>query len=42
MKILWLSNIIFPQLCREIGLNPPVGGGWIQSGAEALIHQKND
>ena len=37
MRILWISNIIFPQLCREIGLPVPVVGGWMESAAVNLL-----
>lgn len=33
MKILWISNIIFPQLCRELGMPIPFVGGWMESAA---------
>lgn len=38
MKILWISNIIFPEACRLLNIIPTVVGGWMQSGAEALLN----
>lgn len=37
MKILWISNIIFPELCNKLGISEPVVGGWMQSGAKSLL-----
>lgn len=37
MRILWISNIIFPDACRAMNLPIPVVGGWMQAGAKSLI-----
>jgi glycosyltransferase involved in cell wall biosynthesis len=37
MKVLWLSNVLFPDVCKEIGVAASVVGGWMYSGARALI-----
>lgn len=37
MKILWLSNVIFPDACFEIGIKPTSVGGWMVSGATKLL-----
>lgn len=37
MKILWITNILFPDICKEIGIKAPVTGGWMTSLAKALI-----
>lgn len=37
MRILWITNIMFPALCKEMNLPSPVIGGWMYSSAEALI-----
>lgn len=37
MKILWISNIIFPEACEALGVNAPVIGGWMQSSANAIV-----
>lgn len=42
MKILWLSNIVFPEVCSKLGITPPVIGGWMQSGAKSLIKENSD
>lgn len=36
MRILWITNIIFPSVCKELGLNEPVMGGWMYSSAYRL------
>lgn len=38
MKILWITNILFPAVCKELNLPIPVVGGWMFSGAEALLN----
>lgn len=38
MKVLWLSNVMFPDTCRDLNLPIPVGGGWMIAGAMALIN----
>lgn len=42
MRILWISNIIFPQLCKEIGLPVPFGGGWMESAAVNVLKMNPD
>ena len=42
MRVLWISNIIFPELCNKIGMKPPVVGGWMQAGAKALLEKDKD
>lgn len=37
MKVLWITNTIFPVACKELGLPSPFVGGWMYSGAEYLI-----
>jgi len=37
MKILWLSNAPFPEACNELKIKPPAMGGWMHSGAKALL-----
>lgn len=29
LKILWLCNIVLPELCEEFGLRKPFAGGWL-------------
>ena len=36
MKILWLSNVLFPEVCDEMNIEKPVLGGWMHSAAMAL------
>lgn len=37
IKVLWISNIIFPEVCRHFQLDIPSVGGWMESGAKALV-----
>lgn len=37
MKVLWITNILFPDISRELGVTPPVTGGWMKSSAQALL-----
>lgn len=37
MKILWITNIIFPAPCKELCIESPVIGGWMLSLAKVLI-----
>lgn len=36
MKVLWVTNTIFPELSKAIGKNAPVVGGWMYSLAQSL------
>lgn len=37
MKILWLVNIVMPELANQLGRNPSVFGGWL-TGAKNAVH----
>lgn len=37
MNVLWLTNILFPEPCRRLGLPEPVLGGWMYAGAQQLL-----
>jgi glycosyltransferase involved in cell wall biosynthesis len=37
MKVLWISNGMFPEACRELHIDEPALGGWMYSGAMALL-----
>ncbi|ANH80632.1 hypothetical protein A8C56_06225 [Niabella ginsenosidivorans] len=41
MNVLWLSNVLFPEACKEINVSVPVVGGWMESGAKALLDADN-
>lgn len=41
MKILWLSNTIFPDLALELKQNTPVVGGWMYGLARDLSNSEN-
>jgi glycosyltransferase involved in cell wall biosynthesis len=36
MNVLWLSNVLFPDVCNELNIISPSGGGWIYSAAILL------
>lgn len=36
MKVIWLVNIPFPDVCGELGIKAPVIGGWMMSLANML------
>jgi glycosyltransferase involved in cell wall biosynthesis len=42
MKVLWVSNVIFPEVCQELQMAVPTVGGWMQSGAFALLKANPD
>ncbi len=39
MKILWITNTLFPQACDELKVPRPFVGGWMYSMAEAILKQ---
>ena len=41
MKVLWVSNIIFPEACNDLRMTPPVVGGWMHAGAIALLESNS-
>lgn len=42
MKILWITNVLFPDICNDLGITPPVTGGWMKSLANVLLEQYNN
>jgi len=36
MKVLWITNVLFPDVCAELKIEVPVVGGWMHSGAVML------
>lgn len=36
MKLLWITNTLFPDICTKLGIQAPVTGGWMKSSAKAL------
>ncbi len=39
MKVLWITNINFPDVCIELGIPVPEICGWIYSSAKALLKE---
>ncbi len=37
MKLLWITNILFPDISKELGSESSVGGGWMKSSAFLLL-----
>ncbi len=42
MKVLWITNIILPPLCKKLNISIPVTGGWMFSLAESLLSVESD
>lgn len=42
MKVLWITNIIFPAPCEALGLPHNVFGGWMTSSLNALREKASD
>ena len=42
MKVLWVSLVEFPPLCRKLGKLPPAHCGWLYSSAKALLNNMPD
>lgn len=40
MNILWITNIMLPPLCEQLGLSVPVIGGWMYSSAKRLMNME--
>lgn len=40
MRILWITNILFPDVCLALNKAVPVGGGWMYSTAKYLINSE--
>lgn len=37
MKVLWITNILLPDICNKIGVKVPVVGGWMASSLNSLM-----
>lgn len=37
MKLLWITNVLFPDICNALGRPAPAVGGWMYSSAKQLI-----
>lgn len=42
MRLLWITNILFPDACNELGVKSPVTGGWMYSSATTLLDSNKD
>jgi glycosyltransferase involved in cell wall biosynthesis len=41
MKVLWVTNTVFPDMAKAIGQRAPVVGGWMYGLAQDLANSKN-
>ena len=41
MKILWITNTIFPEPSKALGVSEPVGGGWMYGLANKIATTEN-
>lgn len=41
MKVLWITNTLFPDVCKELELDTPVVGGWMYAGAKSMLAENN-
>lgn len=42
MRILWITNILLPPICKELEMNVPPIGGWMYSSLKRLVTNSND
>lgn len=42
MRVLWITNVLFPDICQYLGLSAPVTGGWMKSSANVLTETYHD
>ncbi len=42
MKILWITNVLFPDVCKKLNIPAPVVGGWQVGGANNLLKFNSD
>lgn len=38
MKLLWITNVLFPDICNVLNIKAPVTGGWLSSSAKAILN----
>lgn len=39
MKVLWITNTLFPDVCKKLEMPTPVVGGWMHAGAKSLLEE---
>lgn len=42
MKVLWITNILFPDICEFLNVKTPVVGGWMHSSLNAIKEVDNN
>ena len=40
IKILWLVNIVFPEICKSLGIKETHIGGWLSAYRNILKYQE--
>jgi len=38
MRVLWITNTLFPDVCAALSVEKPVVGGWMYAGARSLLN----
>ncbi len=42
MKVLWITNTLFPDVCKELKIPSPVVGGWMYAGAKSMLEENEN
>jgi len=42
MKVLWISNVLFPDVCQMLGIEAPATAGWVHSAAKSLLTENEN
>lgn len=42
MKVLWIVNLLFPEVCKKRGFPEPVVGGWLYSYKQVIVDYCSD
>ena len=42
MKVLWITNVLLPPICKAMNVSCSFGGGWLYSSAKSLLENNND
>lgn len=42
MRVIWLVNVLFPEICEKLGIESPVIGGWLYSYKKVLDEYCSD
>jgi glycosyltransferase involved in cell wall biosynthesis len=42
MNVLWITNILFPDVCISLGIENPVTCGWLHASADTILEEKSN